>query len=133
MAGRHRIEMEPGTRHGRLTVVRYVGRAVNRDSQYLCVCDCGRETVVGGYLLRSGRTLSCGCYRTERCTEAKRAKAEARRRAEHLKRERLAAERRSAEFAERMTAYNQRAGERFDDMWMFGDCHAVARLKTMFR
>lgn len=48
-------------------------------------------------------------------------------------RERISAERRSAEFAERMMAYNQRVGERFDDMWMFGDCHAIARLKTMFR
>lgn len=33
----------------------------------------------------------------------------------------------------RRTEYNQRAGERFDDWWMFGDCHAIARLKTMFR
>ena len=128
MAGRHRIEMEPGARYGRLTVIGYEGRQL--DSVYRCVCDCGRETVVSGYLLRSGRTSSCGCLQKERTAEARRAKAEARKRA---LRERMLAARRRKDHEARMMAYNQRAGERFDDMWMFGDCHAIARLKTMFR
>lgn len=137
MAGRHRIEMEPGARYGRLTVIGYEGRQL--DSVYRCVCDCGRETVVSGYLLRSGRTSSCGCLQKERTAEARRAKAEARRakaEAEARKRalrERMLAARRRKDHEARMMAYNQRAGERFDDWWMFGDEKAVKRLRKMFR
>ena len=128
MAGRHRIEMEPGARYGRLTVIGYEGRQL--DSVYRCVCDCGRETVVSGYLLRSGRTSSCGCLQKERAAEARRAKAETRKRA---LRERMLAARRRKDHEARMMAYNQRAGERFDDWWMFGDDKAVRRLFKMFR
>lgn len=38
-----------------------------------------------------------------------------------------------AEEETRRTAYNQRAGERFDDWWMFGDHLAVRRLRKMFK
>ena len=38
-----------------------------------------------------------------------------------------------AEEETRRTEYNQRAGERFDDWWMFGDRHAIKRLRKMFR
>ena len=49
-----------GRRFGMLTVLEYAGK---RDGmhRWRCRCDCGRETVVGQTLLRSGRTKSCGC------------------------------------------------------------------------
>jgi len=33
----------------------------------------------------------------------------------------------------RIMEYNQRAGELFDDWWMFGERQAIARLRKMFR
>ncbi len=56
-----------GMRFGRLTVL---GRAENRDrkrAMWLCKCDCGDEKIVWGYSLRSGRTVSCGCYNRDKC------------------------------------------------------------------
>ena len=49
-----------GKRFGRLTVQEYAGKwgGVNR---WLCLCDCGNETVVGQTSLQSGKTKSCGC------------------------------------------------------------------------
>lgn len=49
-----------GKRFGRLTVTEYVGRqgGVHR---WRCLCDCGKETVVGQTSLQRGRTKSCGC------------------------------------------------------------------------
>ena len=38
-----------------------------------------------------------------------------------------------AEEERRRMEYNQKAGERFDDWWMFGDRNAVRRLRKMFR
>ena len=29
---------------------------------WLCKCDCGNERIVNGYSLRTGATVSCGCY-----------------------------------------------------------------------
>lgn len=137
--GRSIKMIEPGTRFGCLTVLGMERRGDGRPV-WRCLCDCGNEAAYQGAQLRLGRVVSCGCRQDElrhgalaaarvRLAEIRAERSEALRR----ERERISAERRSAEFAERMTAYNQRAGERFDDMWMFGDCHAVARLKTMFR
>lgn len=49
-----------GQRFGKLTVL---GPAENigRRTAWLCRCDCGRETIVKTYRLRSGHTSSCGC------------------------------------------------------------------------
>lgn len=48
-----------GTRFGELTVV-----APRRKTlvYWLCVCDCGKRTLVTGAKLRSGHTRSCGCF-----------------------------------------------------------------------
>lgn len=54
-----------GQKHGRLTVVRYAGKAKDRHAKWLCRCDCGKETVVTGVALRNGKTQSCGCLRNE--------------------------------------------------------------------
>src|ERR1700690_3846260 len=48
-----------GSRFGKLVVnskIREGGR-----TKYICVCDCGGETTTYSYMLRSGKTKSCGC------------------------------------------------------------------------
>lgn len=49
-----------GQRFGRLVVV---GRAEskNKNSSWLCKCDCGKQTVVSAPNLKSGSTQTCGC------------------------------------------------------------------------
>jgi len=49
-----------GRRFGKLVVQKYAGKwgGLHR---WLCVCDCGNETVVGQTALSSGKTQSCGC------------------------------------------------------------------------
>lgn len=52
-----------GQRFGHLRVLR---RAETRSSgclNWICVCDCGKETVVPSGHLRSGHTKSCGCQK----------------------------------------------------------------------
>lgn len=49
-----------GKRFGKLTVTEYAGKEAGMH-RWKCVCDCGRETIVGQSLLQSGRTKSCGC------------------------------------------------------------------------
>jgi hypothetical protein len=51
-------------RFGRLFVVDRAG-TVNGEAAWHCWCDCGKETVVRGYYLRSGTTQSCGCLHSE--------------------------------------------------------------------
>ncbi len=52
---------------GRLTVVRASDeRNCDRDRLWLCLCQCGNETLVIARLLRTGSTQSCGCWRRER-------------------------------------------------------------------
>ena len=54
---------------GHLTVVKRVDDKVlksgRRIPMWLCECDCGNTTCVAGYRLRSGKTKSCGCRKTE--------------------------------------------------------------------
>ncbi len=53
-----------GQRFGRLVVLHRVP-AIGQ-AQWLTRCDCGNERVVRGQPLRSGGTVSCGCWRSER-------------------------------------------------------------------
>lgn len=68
-----------GKKFGRLTVV---GMARIRESKptaskphgkkvarWLCQCSCGKKSEVDGGNLRSGRTVSCGCYLQEAITK----------------------------------------------------------------
>ena len=48
---------------GRLTVVREARHGSRKGRRYLCVCDCGAETIINGSQLRVGHTTSCGCAR----------------------------------------------------------------------
>lgn len=58
-----------GERYGKLTVVRYEGRAKNGHSLWLCKCDCGRETIVSRSNLQGGHQVSCGCKRRKQASE----------------------------------------------------------------
>lgn len=49
-----------GKRFGRLVVQKYAGKWEGLH-RWLCLCDCGNETVVGQTALQSGKTKSCGC------------------------------------------------------------------------
>ena len=52
-----------GAVFGNLTVVRESENRVGRNRQYVCSCDCGRETLALPTKLRSGHKKSCGCLR----------------------------------------------------------------------
>ncbi len=49
-----------GKRFGKLTVIGYEEKQAGMH-RWRCVCDCGKETVVGQTQLQSGKTKSCGC------------------------------------------------------------------------
>ncbi len=53
-------EVAPGLRFGQLEVLAEAPR-VNGQKMWRCRCDCGGETVVYDYHLKSGHTKSCGC------------------------------------------------------------------------
>lgn len=53
-----------GKKFGKLTVVAYAGKQAGMN-RWCCVCECGKETVVGQTLLQMGRTKSCGCLQAE--------------------------------------------------------------------
>ena len=56
------VEDFTGRRFGKLTVKERVpGKA---PIQYLCLCDCGNTKEVQAQNLKSGRSTSCGCFRT---------------------------------------------------------------------
>lgn len=61
-----------GKRFVRLAVT---GRADHNDKhnqpRWKCICDCGKEVIVGGPDLRSGNTKSCGCLNRDRASETK--------------------------------------------------------------
>lgn len=49
-----------GKKFGLWRVVEYSG-----NSLWKCLCDCGTERIVKGFLLRGGRSNSCGCLRSD--------------------------------------------------------------------
>lgn len=55
----------------KLTVVSREPDAQSRHKKWLCLCECGNTSVVYGIQLRSGKTKSCGCLRSERNIELK--------------------------------------------------------------
>lgn len=54
-----------GNHFGRLQVIEYSGSTKSRHALWRCVCECGKETVVLGLNLISGKTTSCGCWNDE--------------------------------------------------------------------
>ena|ERR1051325_2622094 len=54
-----------GKTFGRLKVI---SRAESRDGKTVywnCICNCGNQHTTVGNLLKNGRAISCGCYRSE--------------------------------------------------------------------
>lgn len=68
-----RISME-GQCFGRLQVIACAGHSLSASPEYTwrCLCSCGREAVVRGWSLRSGRTKSCGCLQSQVTTDRNR-------------------------------------------------------------
>jgi len=60
-----RVEIEPGTRFGRLVVLDLFGRDEGRKALWLCECNCGNVVAIQGKRLRNGASASCGCARLE--------------------------------------------------------------------
>lgn len=54
-----------GKRFGRLSVIQRTKAKSKSSSYWLCLCDCGRNSIVAGCKLKSGNIVSCGCYRRE--------------------------------------------------------------------
>ena len=50
-----------GKRFGRLTVIKKAESKPDGRVRWLCKCDCGKEKIILGQLLRDGMTQSCGC------------------------------------------------------------------------
>lgn len=63
-----------GQTFNRLTALEPLSKSKNGTWRWRCICSCGQETVVSTAMLRSLRTQSCGCARSEfakRCTHGK--------------------------------------------------------------
>lgn len=60
---------ERGNRYSRLLVIKASKRDAGGQIAWLCLCDCGRKTIVLGQNLRKGRTRSCGCLSAETTKE----------------------------------------------------------------
>ncbi len=58
-----------GKQFGRLNVLRKYGHS-GKEVTWYCRCSCGNELAVIGRDLRTGNTMSCGCYQRERSAEA---------------------------------------------------------------
>ncbi len=55
-----------GLRYGMLTVISgAIFHLKNKDTAYMCRCECGSERAYGSHALRKGWTKSCGCKRQE--------------------------------------------------------------------
>lgn len=60
-----RIDLNGKVFH-RLTVIGYHGRhPKNRDSLWLCQCECGTQKIIPGAYLKTGDTKSCGCLKNK--------------------------------------------------------------------
>ena len=76
-----KIQLEPGTKFGRLTILKEVTPVeypwLSKDGKiyignhkvFLCMCDCGNEKEIRAASLLSGATQSCGCLRNEKVSE----------------------------------------------------------------
>jgi len=65
MARRSLIQIAPGMRFGRLTVIGRAGSSPSGEARWKCRCDCGNFSQPLASSLRRGTTQSCGCYHKE--------------------------------------------------------------------
>jgi hypothetical protein len=60
-----------GSRWGRLTVIKYEGRKshglTGSQGWYECLCDCGKTVYRKHACLTQKQTVSCGCWKAEKC------------------------------------------------------------------
>lgn len=54
-----------GVRSGRLTVISRASNGKGGKARWLCLCDCGGQTITSGANLRNRDNSSCGCRKTE--------------------------------------------------------------------
>ena len=63
-----------GNTYGRLTVIKYSGYSLTpkgvKRPKWECRCSCGNTIIVCGNDLKSGHTVSCGCYKKEQTSKA---------------------------------------------------------------
>lgn len=62
--GRVRIDIT-GQKFGRLEVIEFDGKDKNKNSMWVCKCECGNEKKVRGAHLKDGGIRSCGCLNKE--------------------------------------------------------------------
>lgn len=54
-----------GIRFGQLIAISYSHSNLQKQSVWLCKCDCGNEVKINGHDLQTGNTKSCGCFRKQ--------------------------------------------------------------------
>ena len=70
-------------KYGRFSVIEQMPSDDPRHKYFRCLCDCGREKIVREDHLKSGRSRSCGCLRSERAAETGKGFGERRKRHGH--------------------------------------------------
>lgn len=63
-----KMDLEGG-KFGRLTVLNF-DSIKNKNSYWLCACECGNQKVVAGGSLKNGISKSCGCLQRENTSKA---------------------------------------------------------------
>ena len=58
-----------GQRFGRLTVKGFSQKDRHNKGHWVCLCDCGNVVDVETHQLKSGKTKSCGCLKSEKTRE----------------------------------------------------------------
>lgn len=58
-----------GQKFGRLVVISQNGKTRSGNVKWLCKCDCGNFKTVASGALRSGETVSCGCWIREKTSQ----------------------------------------------------------------
>lgn len=54
-----------GRKYGKLSVIKFDSFDNNGKRKWLCSCECGKTIVVRAADLKSGKNISCGCFRNE--------------------------------------------------------------------
>ncbi|MCC8068813.1 MAG: hypothetical protein LIO71_03555 [Ruminococcus sp.] len=61
----HKKEEQPGTKYGKLTIIKRIENTAAGKIKYLCQCDCGNYCEATGSDLRNGQQQSCGCIKSK--------------------------------------------------------------------
>lgn len=68
LSGKRNLKNISGKRFGKLLVIKNVPKPegiTTRSTFYECKCDCGNTKIIRREHLTCGRTISCGCYKSE--------------------------------------------------------------------